>query len=170
MEIKGTCKRFFYRVIMDLISMVILIAVGLILVLIDDGPLLLFMIIVSISIFRFFYVYFREKYFVTLFLCENNIIYLEYFKFDQVIKVSFSINEFDLLNGGEFRGQTQALALIFRRNRKKILTQYQGGVWTKDKMIELYEYIRQVKLKHINKFLSGSVSMCFMRSYKLRTT
>lgn len=152
MEIKGTCKRFVYRVMMDSISSALLLIAGLTYGMMKDVLILISSIFIPISLLGFIMDFFREKYYVTLLLCDNETVYVEYYRFDKMLKETFSLKEFDLLYGGEFRGRTSATALIFRRNRKKILKQYQGGVWTKDKMVELYEYIRKEKLKNIKKY------------------
>jgi len=91
--------------------------------------------------------YLQEKYFVTVLICNKDNVYIEYYKINTLIKDTMNFKEFDLLYGGiDLSRASSRLGLVFRKNKKRFLTQYVGGYWTKDKIMELYEYVKKERL------------------------
>jgi hypothetical protein len=151
MEIKSDYKPYSFRIFKGMSFSVFISVLGFLLIL-PAGSFLALMINIPILLFFLLLDLHREKYYITLLIIEEKQVCIEYYRFNVFYSEVINTREFDLIYGGEFGIRASALALIFRKHRKKIVKQYQGGVWTKDKMVELYEYIRKEKLKNINKY------------------
>ena len=73
---------------------------------------------------------------------------VEYYRYNTLIKESFPFTEFDLLYAGYYSPANTGVGLVFRRNKKKFLVQYEYSIWKKGLMVELFDYVKNRRKKY----------------------
>lgn len=151
MEIQIPYKSFFVRLSIDLLIQVLIV--------LPLFPFFHFTIQAKIIGFliaqflSFVFVLSREKYFVVYLKISDDEVNIKYYRYNKQVNLTFKTDEFNLLYTAYYR---TGIGLIFRRNKKKFLIQYQNSEWKEKIIRELYDYVKEHRKKF---YLNTSVSL-----------